>query len=150
MEVWGIHAFENDDGLDWSYSFASQLNPLERFAQYLDVEGVDELDVAKCTDVLCSCVLIDALVNVRPRFLPKPAVLWLRAFHDLKVEHLVPPAILALDQLLKPNSALVAFWSSDEKLYRKWRRQIHTLRNRLRSRGGLMADNRRRALLCER
>ena len=133
MGAWGIRTFEDDQNLDWLGDLIDQEKPLAFFKECLDLSEIDEdeMEYIACTGVLCTAVMIDALLNGPTGDLPEEAVAWLEENDKLKVRKLVPDAMDGLDRLLEDGSEMNDLWKENEELYPKWKQQVLDLKARL-------------------
>lgn len=133
MGAWGIQTFEDDHNLDWFDDLTDEEKPLAFFKECLDLSEIDddEMEYMPCTGVLCTAVMIDALLNGPTDDLPENVLKWLEENKKLKVAKLVPDAISGRDRLLQDGSEMNDTWKEEEDLYPKWRKQVLDLKDRL-------------------
>ena len=134
MGAWGIQFFEDDQNLDWLQDLLDQDQPVAFFRECLDLSEIDEgeMEYMDCTGVLCTAVMIDALLNGPAESLPEDAVAWAKENQQQRVNQLVPAAIAGLDRLLEDGSEMNDLWKENTQLCSQWKRQVLDLQARLR------------------
>ena len=131
MGAWGIHTFEDDSNLDWLDDLVFQEKPIAFFKMCLDLKGIDYLEYMACTGVLCTAVMIDALLHGPTKDLPDDARYWLESNKKLDVTKLIPAAIAGLKRFFEADAELNELWSENKALYAKWKKPIVALQARL-------------------
>ena len=96
MGASGIHTFEDDETLGWLDDLIEQTKPFAFFKECLNLEDHDiaYLEYTPCAGVLGTSVMMDALLNGPTKDLPEQAIEWLDSHKSLKVEKLVPAALV--------------------------------------------------------
>jgi len=89
------------------------------------------MEYMACTGVLCTAVIIDALLNGPTDDLPEEALRWLREHRELKVAPLVGGAIAGIDRVLEDGSEMNQLWIENEDLHPEWEKSVLDLRGRL-------------------
>lgn len=133
MGAWGLDAFANDDGCDWTAELeeADDLAPVEQ--AFADLEAEDDyLDLSFAYRALAACETL-ARLRGRPGYTnayTEPVDKWVAAHPQQPSDELIQRGSAAIDRVLGENSEARGLWEDAGRLD-DWKASVEDLRTRM-------------------
>jgi hypothetical protein len=132
MGAWGTGIYDNDDAADWGYELeAGGVAVLDGALAVVPVD--DYLDGYDATAAIAAADVVARLKSAggETSAYAEAVIGWVEANQDVAWQHLVPPALAALERVAQPeNNELYELWAETDSL-EEWLGVLAEVRSRL-------------------